>query len=92
MSLQKTLQFCFQYPRNKRYPLYFRFNTTKLNFEIIECSVSLECKEGWYGENCRHQCVEHCRYNSTCNHVTGQCEKVCTAGWTGFLCDIGVFL
>ncbi|XP_052693428.1 LOW QUALITY PROTEIN: teneurin-4-like [Crassostrea angulata] len=43
--------------------------------------------ESWYGDNCHHQCIGHCRYNSTCNHVTGQCERGCAAGWTGTLCD-----
>lgn len=49
----------------------------------------LACREGWYGDNCSQQCVGHCRDNSTCNHVTGQCDKGCAAGWTGIFCNKG---
>lgn len=45
--------------------------------------------EGWYGVNCSQKCLEQCRYNSTCNHVTGLCDKRCDAGWTGRLCEKG---
>nr|XP_034322419.1 multiple epidermal growth factor-like domains protein 6 [Crassostrea gigas] len=45
------------------------------------------CREGWYGDNCSQQCVGHCRDNTTCNHVTGQCDKGCEAGWTGIVCN-----
>uniref|UniRef100_A0A8W8NR64 Receptor-type tyrosine-protein phosphatase T n=1 Tax=Magallana gigas TaxID=29159 RepID=A0A8W8NR64_MAGGI len=49
--------------------------------------VGLEsCKGGWYGKDCRQPCVGHCRDGITCNHVTGQCDKGCDAGWTGVLC------
>lgn len=58
----------------------------------IEFSISLEFRESWYGDNCHQQCIGHCRYNSTCNHVTGQCERGCAAGWTGTLCDRGFFV
>lgn len=49
----------------------------------------LACREGWYGDNCSQQCVGHCRDNTTCNHVTGQCERGCAAGRTGTFCDNG---
>lgn len=51
-----------------------------------------ECVNGWYGNNCSQQCVGHCRDNTACNHVTGQCEKGCTPGWTGLLCEKGTFI
>lgn len=44
---------------------------------------------GWYGYNCSQQCAGHCTDSSTCNHVTGQCDEGCAAGWTGSLCDKG---
>lgn len=52
-------------------------------------SFITECGEGWYGINCSLQCVGHCRDNTTCNHVTGQCDKGCAAGWTGLQCIKG---
>lgn len=51
----------------------------------------LACREGWYGDNCSQQCVGHCRDNTTCNHVTGKCDKGCEAGWTGIFGDNGTF-
>lgn len=48
-----------------------------------------ECIEGWHGTNCSQQCVGHCRDGASCNHVTGQCDKGCAAGWTGLQCTKG---
>lgn len=48
-----------------------------------------ECKEGWYGVNCKQQCERHCRDGATCNQVTGHCDRGCEAGWTGDMCDKG---
>nr|XP_034321035.1 multiple epidermal growth factor-like domains protein 6 isoform X1 [Crassostrea gigas] len=45
------------------------------------------CREGWFGDNCSQQCLGHCKDNTTCNHVTGRCDKGCAAGWTGIFCD-----
>lgn len=39
--------------------------------------------------NCSQQCTGHCRDNTPCNHVTGQCDGGCAAGWTGSQCDNG---
>lgn len=50
-------------------------------------SCDTECMEGWYGVNCSQKCVGQCRDNSTCNYVTGLCDKRCDAGWTGTLCE-----
>lgn len=47
------------------------------------------CKEGWYGVNCSLRCSGHCRDNTTCNHVTGRCDRGCDSGWKGDLCNKG---
>lgn len=51
--------------------------------------LQTECDEMWYGVNCSQQCSGHCKNNSTCHHVTGQCDGGCNAGWTGTTCTIG---
>lgn len=53
--------------------------------------MSKECRGGWYGVNCSQQCSGHCKDNATCNYVTGQCDKGCEVGWTGTLCEQGIF-
>lgn len=50
-----------------------------------------DCKEGWYGDNCTKQCLGHCIDGVACNHVTGQCDTGCDAGWTGTMCENGNF-
>eukprot|EP00105_Crassostrea_gigas_P023566 XP_011443442.1 PREDICTED: multiple epidermal growth factor-like domains protein 10 [Crassostrea gigas] len=45
------------------------------------------CRKRWYGVNCSQQCSGHCRNNTPCHHVTGQCDRGCDAGWTGAFCD-----
>uniref|UniRef100_A0A8W8NYI9 Multiple epidermal growth factor-like domains 10 n=1 Tax=Magallana gigas TaxID=29159 RepID=A0A8W8NYI9_MAGGI len=49
-------------------------------------SCSKKCSERLYGVNCSQQCKGHCRDGTTCNHVTGQCDRGCGTGWTGSLC------
>lgn len=49
----------------------------------------IECNSGWFGINCSQQCVGHCKDDTTCNHVTGQCDRGCDAGWTRSLCEQG---
>lgn len=44
---------------------------------------------GWFGENCSHLCVGHCRDSVICNHMTGLCDDGCDAGWTGPFCVQG---
>lgn len=62
----------------------------KKTFFLLQPSLFfVACREGWYGDNCSQQCVGYCRDNTSCNHVTGQCERGCAAGWTGTLCDNG---
>lgn len=63
----------------------------KINYaQWIECIylvyfVGTECSIGWHGANCQG----HCRNGTTCNHVTGLCDKGCDTGWTGVQCDKG---
>lgn len=61
--------------------LFWRIYT--INFYVTECG------EGWYGTNCSQQCLGHCRDGTTCNHVTGQCDRGCDAGLTGTFCNTG---
>lgn len=51
--------------------------------------LRIECREGLYGERCSQLCSGNCKDNETCNHVTGQCDKGCTTGWKGAMCDKG---
>lgn len=53
------------------------------------CLISTECVEGWFGEGCNHKCTGHCKDNIICNHVTGNCERGCSLGWTGYRCEKG---
>ncbi|XP_078328155.1 uncharacterized protein LOC144623566 [Crassostrea virginica] len=56
----------------------------------IDTMCYTKCIDGWYGQNCKQQCSEHCRDSAVCNHVTGQCDVGCAAGWRGTLCDKGL--
>lgn len=53
--------------------------------------MSIECRGGWYGVNCSQQCSGYCKDKATCNHMTGQCDRGCDAGWTGATCEQGIF-
>lgn len=57
--------------------------------ETVSFFCITECGEGWYGFNCSQPCKGHCRELSTCNHVTGECNKGCDIGWTGAFCNKG---
>lgn len=46
---------------------------------------------GWYGSDCKHQCLGHCKDSTSCNHVNGSCDG-CAAGWAGSLCDKGKYI
>lgn len=48
-----------------------------------------ECLVGRYGVDCKQHCSGHCRDNTSCNHVTGQCDEGCAAGWRGDECNKG---
>lgn len=60
-----------------------------LNISIFLFLISTECVDGWFGEECNHQCSGHCRDNIICNYVTGHCERGCSLGWTGYRCEKG---
>lgn len=49
----------------------------------------IECTDGLHGVNCSQQCIGQCRASTARNHVTGQCDKGCNAGWTGNICEKG---
>lgn len=74
---------------------YWNFFGKVFFFYIIESikskfsSIWEECKPGWYGINCSKVCEGQCRNGTFCNHVTGQCEGGCDAGWTGTKCAKG---
>lgn len=50
--------------------------------------VVLECKAGFYGEQCGSICG-HCLDNGACEHITGYCLKGCEPGYQGINCTIG---
>lgn len=66
-------------------------HTERIRYMELKLSLFVECVEGWYGINCSKQCGGHCRDNIVCHHVTGQCDKGCDAGWTGYFCNKGEF-
>lgn len=75
---------------------YFQLNLNTLlqqYFNLkIPCFCITECEDRWYGVNCTKQCIGHCRDNTPCNHVTGQCDKGCDTGWKGYMCEKGNYL
>lgn len=50
--------------------------------------IQTECSLGWYGDGCKSRCAGHCIENSPCNHVKGQCNSGCAAGWMGNQCNL----
>uniref|UniRef100_A0A8W8P115 EGF-like domain-containing protein n=1 Tax=Magallana gigas TaxID=29159 RepID=A0A8W8P115_MAGGI len=44
------------------------------------------CQPGWTGATCITKCIEGWD-NIVCNDVTGQCDRGCDAGWTGYFCN-----
>ncbi|XP_078327568.1 uncharacterized protein LOC111113517 isoform X2 [Crassostrea virginica] len=46
-----------------------------------------ECPDERYGFYCKQQCSGHCRDNTPCNKVTGQCDGGCVHGWYGQHCE-----
>lgn len=65
------------------------FSDSKAVHEMIFFLLLTVCDEMWYGVNCSQRCAGHCKDNDTCNHVTGQCDRGCDAGWTQSDCDNG---
>lgn len=55
----------------------------KIAFVFKECAVER------YGVECKGICSGHCASSTSCNHVTGLCDRGCAVGWEGSLCDKG---
>lgn len=53
--------------------------------------IKKECALVSYGVNCSQQCEGNCRGYTACYHVTGHCVVGCDPGWTGYLCEKGLF-
>ena len=49
--------------------------------------IWIGCRGGWFGQDCKQQCVGHCLNNVSCNHLTGLCDGSCTYGWYGQYCN-----
>lgn len=50
--------------------------------------VVLECKVGFYGEQCGSICG-YCLDNGVCEYIIGYCFKGCEFGYKGINCIIG---
>lgn len=50
-----------------------------------------ECPSGKYGPACLYNCNEHCLTNKDCNVTTGRCNVGCKPGYTGEMCDTGIW-
>ena len=46
----------------------------------------LECLEGFYGDQCNHQCK--CKHGGICHHISGECKCI-KPGWNGKFCEKG---
>lgn len=46
-----------------------------------------ECRDGFYGKSCVHQCSENCYVTRRCDKITGKCFKGCKPGWRTDTCD-----
>ena len=46
----------------------------------------LVCTDGLYGPNCTQKCG-HCRNESVCNNITGDCLQGCDEHLGGSKCD-----
>lgn len=41
------------------------------------------CSVGYYGLQCKSNCIGNCKDSTTCNHISGLCDNGCDYGWTG---------
>lgn len=48
---------------------------------------STECPYGLYGDECIQVC--ECSDMGVCSQYNGSCD--CSPGWTGTICDTGIF-
>ena len=46
----------------------------------------VDCKFGYYGVQCQHECSTFCKESRKCDHVSGFCEGGCSDGWHGHFC------
>lgn len=56
-------------------------------FEKSPIKIILECRFGYYGENCTNQCSLNCNVTRRCDRFTGSCDGGCKPGWTGNICS-----
>lgn len=52
-------------------------------------SLSIECEDGHYGENCNMTCGWCVKGNKACNRYTGHCLSGCQEGYEGSTCAEG---
>lgn len=57
---------------------------------VKKAFVFKECAVERYGVECKGICSGHCASSTSCNHVTGLCDRGCAVGWEGSLCDKGI--
>lgn len=43
---------------------------------------------GYFGLGCSERCSSYCKYNDTCNHVSGVCPGGCIDGYIGGPCQL----
>lgn len=51
-----------------------------LNFVVV-------CEFGYYGKNCSNECSTNCDMVSSCDKVTGECDRGCKTGLRGIHCN-----
>lgn len=50
------------------------------------------CSVGYYGLQCKSNCIGNCKDSTTCNHISGLCDNGCDYGWTGTNCNKGLII
>lgn len=77
---------------------FFYFSEPIREIELYYLHVFLECDDGTFGNDCVHQCSDHCLSDSPCNKQSGQCVGGCELGYTSSdcsqgntCCDVSVF-
>lgn len=56
---------------------------------MVVWSFFVVCVSGYYGKNCSNQCSINCDMASSCDKLTGECDRGCKPGWSGIHCDQG---
>ena len=73
---------------HKKYIHFTRKNNIKNIFCVIACLIVMlaaACVDGYYGQNCQHDCGAGC--NDMCNKANGTCS--CRVGWEPPRCEQG---